>query len=324
MKKKNNLLYVYILATLLLTVGIVSCDQSSPVLLQKEISHSSALLEQELFIHKEEKQTPLFITYHLDSIETAASIDSFKLRFTENQQEFIFALNRMDAYRLKPGKMLVIPDTLTTNFMDYSPFPAHLEMLDSIPKAVLISRRIQAFALFEQGGLIHWGPVSSGKKSTPTPAGLFYGNYKALRKISTVNDSWIMPYYFNYMNFEGVGVHQYTMPGYPASHACVRLRKEDAQMIYDWALQWKLDKTGQVILQNGTPFMVYGDYDFEGQVPWLELAQNPNSNYLTAQEMKILKDYTLQYKKDKRNFEPSPLPATLPGISTEDVLDAVQ
>ena len=299
---------------LLICVGMSSCEQTEFAFQFRELAQEAPLGKESQPV-QEVEQLPLLITYHLESLENAAQVDSFKTRFTELEQEFIFAINRVDAYRLNAGDKLVIPDTLTDNFLDYSPFPGHFEMLDSIPKAVLISRRIQGFALYENGKLLRWGPVSSGKQSTPTPAGLFYGNYRSRSKISTVNDSWVMPYYFNFMNFEGVGVHQYSMPGYPASHACVRLREKDAIAIYNWADQWQLDATGQSVRKNGTPFMVYGDYDFNLPEPWLELADKPHSNFMTAEEMKVLRSYVAAYNNDRRNFDHPVFPEEEPAIT---------
>lgn len=281
---------------------LISCEQ--PKSLASNIASKISDLKQEVPL--ESQKMPVIISYHLDSISTSEEVDSFQNRFSEDAKKIIFALNRIDPDRIKAGSVMVIPDTITENFLDYSPFPQTFEMLEKIPKTVLISRRVQAFGLYEEGRLIRWGPVSSGKRSTPTPAGLNYGNYKAKRKISTVDESWIMPYYFNFMNYHGVGVHQYSMPGYPASHACVRLYREDAMVIYDWAQQWQLSPGGREILKNGTPFMVYGDYDFEKPVPWLGLVENYNSNYLTAEEMGILKDYVDLYFKDPKNFELPP------------------
>lgn len=287
-----------------LSITSISCDRPNV--------RASNSLSGEILFHEEDSvkvtKMPLIITYHLDSIATPEEAHGVKEKFSEEDWRIILALNRIDANYIRPGKTLVIPDTITGNFMDYSPFPENFEMLQSIPKTVLISKRVQAFALYESGRLIRWGPVSTGKASSPTPEGLFYGNYKARRKISTVNGSWIMPYYFNIMNYHGVGVHHYAMPGYPASHACVRLKLEDAMMIYDWAQQWKLDNRGREILRNGTPFMVYGDYDFKSPAPWLSLVENHNSNFLSAEEMDILRGYTNAYFKDKKNFDPSPIP----------------
>lgn len=249
-----------------------------------------------------EKEVPPYVlTYHLDSI---ADIKVFDSIYNNEEKRIIYALNRIEAVRVSAGSVLLIPDSLSTDLNFYAPFPKQLDLLDSIPKSVLIAQRIQAFALYENGRLIKWGPVSSGKQSTPTPNGLHYGNYKAQRKVSTVNSSWILPFYFNFMNFDGVGVHQYLLPGFPASHACVRLDMDDAKYIYDWAVQWKLDSRGRTIEKNGTPFMVFGDYDFAAETPpWMALASDPEANALISSEMATLETYVQSYMKDPKNFE---------------------
>ncbi|MDT0650282.1 L,D-transpeptidase [Autumnicola edwardsiae] len=243
----------------------------------------------------------LQINYSIDSLLTREALDSFSSRYNESQRKVVYALNRIEEYRVQPKIPIVIPDTISEDLNPYSPFPQQLEILDSIPKAVLIAQRIQGFALYESGKLVKWGPVSSGKQATPTPNGLHYGNYKASRKVSTVNEDWILPYYFNFMNFEGVGVHQYNLPGFPASHACVRLYMDDAKFIYDWAKMWKLK--GDTIVRNGTPFMVFGEYDFEASVPWLNLSRDMEANDLNEEELQILKNYVTRYMADPRNFE---------------------
>lgn len=242
----------------------------------------------------------LNVVYHVDSLKNKTALDSFNSRYSEEQRKIIYALNRIDQRKVWTGKTLVIPDSISTNLMDYSPFPKELGIVDTIPKVVLISQRIQAFGLYEGGRLIKWGPVSSGKRSTPTPNGLHYGNYKAKRKISSVNKDWILPYYFNFMNFEGVGTHQYTLPGYPASHACVRLYMDDAIFIYDWASMWKLE--GNTIQANGTPFIVYGQYDYNKKKPWLQLVDSLESNDFTEDELAILRDHIKAYENNPKNF----------------------
>ncbi|WBL26817.1 L,D-transpeptidase [Zunongwangia sp. HGR-M22] len=242
----------------------------------------------------------LDVVYTIDSLKSKTALDSFNTRYTEEQRKTIYAINRIDKRKLWTGKEIVIPDSVSNDIMDYSPFPKKLGMVDTIPKLVLISQRIQAFGLYESGNLIKWGPVSSGKKSTPTPNGLHYGNYKAKRKVSSVNKDWILPYYFNFMNFEGVGTHQYSLPGYPASHACVRLYMDDANFIYDWANMWTLE--GNRIKANGTPFIVFSAYDYKAKKPWLQLADSVESNDFTEDEIKILGEYVKSYKKDAKNF----------------------
>ena len=248
----------------------------------------------------------LDVVYSIDSLRTKTALDSFNNRFTEDQRKIIYALNRIDKRKVWAGKPLAIPDSISADLMDYSPFPKELGMVDTIPKLVLISQRVQAFGLYEGGKLIKWGPVSSGKRSTPTPNGLHYGNYKAKRKVSSVNKDWILPYYFNFMNFEGVGTHQYSLPGYPASHACVRLYMDDAHFIYDWASMWKLEGTN--ISANGTPFIVYGEYDYDNKKPWLQLADSIESNDFLEEEIQVLRDHIKSYLDDPKNFMTEEIP----------------
>lgn len=287
----------YLLSSLILLFLVSACNndyaQEKFAVEEKSIDSISVIIEKE--------EPPYVITYHLDSI---ADIKVFDSTYNNQEKRIIYALNRIEAVRVSAGSILLIPDSLSTDLSFYAPFPRQLDILDSIPKSVLIAQRIQAFALYENGRLIKWGPVSSGKQSTPTPNGLHYGNYKAQRKVSTVNSSWILPYYFNFMNFEGVGVHQYLLPGFPASHACVRLDMDDAKFIYDWARQWQLDSRGRTIEKNGTPFMVFGDYDFTaGTPPWFSLASDPEANALNSSEFETLENYVQSYMRDPKNFE---------------------
>lgn len=240
------------------------------------------------------------IKYTVDSLENYAQIDSLFGTYSEEEMNTILKLNRIQKNRLRPRKKLIIPDCAAGNFNNYSPFPEHLSAVNCLPKAVLISQRVQAFALYENGDLIKWGPVSTGKYSTRTPNGLNYGTYKAKRKISTVDPSWIMPYYFNFMNDEGIGTHQYSLPGYPASHGCVRMKMDDAKFIYNWAEMWEIDK-GQ-IQKNGTPFMVFGKYDYSSDRPWYSLAQDMHANDLNDDEIATISDYLKRYQNDPRNF----------------------
>ncbi|MDT0686604.1 L,D-transpeptidase [Autumnicola psychrophila] len=305
--KKATSIKINMLFFLALGFGLllISCTEDTS---EKEFSNPPESLESSLDTLPENKQTKeeepevkrLQVKYSIDSLTTKADVDSLSSRYSESQRKTIYALNRIEEYRVQPNIPIIIPDTISEDINLYSPFPKELQILDSIPKAVLIAQRIQGFALYENGRLLKWGPVSSGKQTTPTPNGLHYGNYKAKRKVSTVNSDWILPYYFNFMNFEGVGVHQYNLPGFPASHACVRLYMEDSKFIYDWASMWELED--DVIVQNGTPFMVFGEYNYDGPVPWLALSRDMGTNDLNEEELQTLKSYVSEYKKDPRNF----------------------
>ena len=45
--------------------------------------------------------------------------------------------------------------------------------------------RVQAFAAYDSGALVRWGPTSTGRREMPTPARLFHTNWKARQRTST-------------------------------------------------------------------------------------------------------------------------------------------
>ncbi|MFV8281504.1 L,D-transpeptidase [Christiangramia marina] len=259
-----------------------------------ELSMKNPIVKREAKIFRKE------VKYSVDSLKSRETIDSLLGNYNDDELKTVLAINRIEKNKIRPNRPLVIPECAAEEFNNYSPFPEDLQELHCIPKTVLINKRVQAFGLYENGELVKWGPVSTGKGSTQTPAGLNYGNYKAKRKVSTVDASWILPYYFNFMNFEGVGVHQYALPGYPASHGCVRLYMDDAKYIFDWASMWELENSD--IEYNGTPFMVFGEYDHSANKPWLDLQQNMKANDLTQDELNTIREYVSDYQEDPKNY----------------------
>lgn len=215
-------------------------------------------------------EIPIEINYHLvataDTLNWLKSLDSLRLNV-------LTVLNRVDLTHLYRLDSIVLPDTLLTELDGYCPFPKQLDTLRQIEKMILVSYFAQAFAVYQSGERIRWGAANLGKETTPTPRGLFFTNWKSKKTYSTIDPSWVLEWYFNFMNFDGVSLHEYSLPGYPASHACVRLSRADAHWFYYWADQWILNED-QTIVVYGTPILVYGDYPFQGRKPWLSLAEN--------------------------------------------------
>lgn len=210
----------------------------------------------------------------------------------------VCALNRIDANHLSRADSLVVPDIITDDFLRYAPFPTECSSLKEIPKCVLISYPLQAFAGYENGKLIRWGPVSLGKQSTPTPLGLFYCNWKSRKTISTINPEWIMEWYINLDNRLGVSMHQYDLPGYPASHACVRLLKHDAVFLYRWTDSWQL-KDDWNISHYGTPVFIFGPNGFKTSSPWFT-----NGEMMTLREDELTKEVSVYYAELMQRQQP--------------------
>jgi len=79
-----------------------------------------------------------------------------------------------------------------------------------------------------------------------------------------------MRWYFNFSNREGLAFHEYALPGYPASHGCVRLLQRDAMWLYEWGEEWMLSSDARLELP-GTPVFIIGQYDFSSAPPWRSL-----------------------------------------------------
>lgn len=199
------------------------------------------------------------------------------------ERAIVLKLNRVDAASWKRLDTMVIPEKIDTAWMAYTVFPTELPLLKDVRKMIFFAYYPQAVGLYEGGRLTRWAPTNMGKKSSPTPTGLFSCNWKALESTSTVDDDWKLKWNFNVWNKGGVGFHQYQLPGYPASHSCMRLLEEDARFIYDWADQWILSK-GELAAQ-GTPVIIFGSYPFGKGKPWWKLVENPAALNIPADTM---------------------------------------
>jgi hypothetical protein len=79
-----------------------------------------------------------------------------------------------------------------------------------------------------------------------------------------------MRWYFNFGSREGLAFHQYSLPGSPASHGCIRLLERDAQWLFGWGQGWTLSAEGRIV-NPGTPVLILGEYDFAAPPPWRSL-----------------------------------------------------
>jgi hypothetical protein len=239
--------------------------------------------QETIVIKAPERIKPIKIDYNL--VESNKWFNANKQ--SENILKIVMAINRMDDSNLVKADSILIPTDFSGDIAYYMPFPLEVSGLEEVNKIILFSYATQSFAAYENGILKYVGPTSLGREKDKTPLGLFFTNWKAEETTSTFDDEWQLKWNFNIANKLGVGFHQYELPGYPASHSCLRLLESDAKMLYSWADQWVLKNDEQVKLQ-GTPVVVFGEYDFKGPKPWMVLKENPDALKISESDINDL------------------------------------
>jgi lipoprotein-anchoring transpeptidase ErfK/SrfK len=87
---------------------------------------------------------------------------------------------------------------------------------------ILVSIPQQRAWVFEGADLLATTPVSTGKPGHETPTGRFHILQKAVHHRSNVYSNAPMPFMQRLTN-SGIALHAGHLPGYPASHGCIRL-----------------------------------------------------------------------------------------------------
>lgn len=204
-------------------------------------------------------------TYRIvSSSDRAARLDQM---FTEPQLALLEKLNRADVAHLARLREIVVPDSWDDNDLLYSGLPIRYAPGAHEPTFLIVYLPGQLFGAYEYGTLVHWGPISSGQQSSPTPSGVFSLNWRSTGRASTVNPDWFMRWYFNFSNAVGLALHAYALPGRPASHGCVRLLDRDARWLFAWGRPSIADSSGPRV-RPGTPVFIVGEYDFDAPPPW--------------------------------------------------------
>lgn len=157
------------------------------------------------------------------------------------QRHLVMKLNRMNT-GLRTGMTVAVPDNLDhTTLLDLSPFP--MTTTASGEKFVQVDLSQLAWGAYDADGkLIKWGPVAGGRDFCPdihakchTVTGAFKvqrkGDAKCKSKTFPVpNGGAPMPYCMFFHG--GYAMHgSGEVPGYNASHGCVRMWVDDAKWL---------------------------------------------------------------------------------------------
>lgn len=99
------------------------------------------------------------------------------------------------------------------------------------PVLVLVSLPDQRATVYRNGVRIGVATVSTGKPGFETPTGVFTILQKKREHYSNLYDDAPMPF-MQRLTWDGIALHAGRVPGYPASHGCVRLPYAFSELLY--------------------------------------------------------------------------------------------
>jgi len=156
------------------------------------------------------------------------------------------------------------------------------------PLQIIISIADQRVSLYDNGNLIARSSVSTGVRRHPTPLGVFSVVEKERWHRSNLYSGAPMPY-MQRITWSGVALHAGVLPGYPASHGCIRLTNDFAVRL------WHLTKRGARVIiarQDVVPVEITNPhlfvskpktaFDSSESLP-ITVASNSNKTAATAQ-----------------------------------------
>lgn len=164
----------------------------------------------------------------------------------EHDRGIVMRINRMNT-QLYPGLVIAVPDSMeNADIMDFSPFPKNIPA--SGEKVVLVDPEELAWGAYDTDGvLLRWGPVSAGanfckdlERECHTHSGSFrvysLGSSDCFSTKFPLPDGGApMPYCMYFENGQALHGEPNGLPGYNASHGCVRMYVNDAEWLrYDF------------------------------------------------------------------------------------------
>lgn len=108
---------------------------------------------------------------------------------------------------------------------------AHKPVPPKGPLTLVVSLRKQRVTVYGPEGKITEAPVSTGRSGHDTPTGVFSVIGKEVMHHSNLYGDAPMPF-MNRITWSGVALHAGALPGYPASHGCIRLPYGFARTLY--------------------------------------------------------------------------------------------
>lgn len=127
---------------------------------------------------------------------------------------------------LQSGSVIAAAERLKAGQYLWAP-----EVAPEGPVLLVVSLATQRAVIYRNGVPIGISTVSTGRPGYGTPTGTFTVLQRQVEHYSRTYDNAPMPY-MQRLTWRGVALHGGNLPGYPASHGCIRLPKQFARLLY--------------------------------------------------------------------------------------------
>jgi hypothetical protein len=101
------------------------------------------------------------------------------------------------------------------------------------PLVIAISIQKQKLRIYDANGFFAESPISTGMPGHSTPMGVFSVIQKQKLHHSNIYSGAPMPY-MQRITWSGIAIHAGVLPGYPASHGCIRMPMAFAVKMWGW------------------------------------------------------------------------------------------
>ena len=129
------------------------------------------------------------------------------------------------------------------------------------PALVIVNLKTQKLVLFHNGVPIGASTVSSGSPGRETPTGVFTILQKRKEHYSSTYNNAPMPN-MQRLTERGIALHAGKLPGYPASHGCIRLPHAFSGLLFgatNVGMTVVITDIPAVPVKSGTPAMITAD-----------------------------------------------------------------
>ena len=150
----------------------------------------------------------------------------------------------------KPAPTVLGNDKLAPGEFAWQP-----QMSTGGPMLVLVNIKEQMAYVYRNGLRIARSSVSTGKPGHETPTGVFTILQKNADHRSNIYNGAPMPF-MQRLTWDGIALHAGNIPGYPASHGCVRLPYEFSKLLFG---ETSMGVTVVIAQEHEAPSVVAGD-----------------------------------------------------------------